>query len=305
MKNFLINISFCLTIFIFFQCKDDSNKDKIVPPSKESNQIESTDNSIKNLNISFLLDLSDRIDPNKYPNPAMEFYQRDVEYIKSVSEAFNSHLQRKKVREMNDKIQVFFDPEPLNQNINKISQDLRFSITRTNASLELLSEIKEAYTTEPKNIYELAIKDNKYVGSNTWRFFKTKVKDFCIEEGYRNILVILSDGYIYHKDTKIKENNLTTYLTPQDIRDFKLNTNRWDERLTTEKYGFIPATNNLENLEILVLGINPDKKNDFEEDVILRYWGDWFNNMKVGRYEIKTASLPSDLDKIIKSFILK
>ncbi|WP_323787906.1 hypothetical protein [Psychroserpens sp.] len=233
----------------------------------------------------------------------MEYYLRDVEYIKSVSEAFYSHLQRKKVRQMNDKMQVFFDPEPRNQNINKISENLRFNVSRNNASLELLDLIKESYATEPQKIYELAIKDNKYVGSDTWRFVKTKVKDFCIEDNYRNILVILTDGYIYHKDNHIEQNNQTTYLTPQDIRKFKLNSNKWDERMSSENYGFIPAVDNLEKLEILVLGINPDKKNDFEEDVIRRYWSDWFNNMKVGRYEIKTASLPSNMDKIIKDFI--
>lgn len=206
---------------------------------------------------------------------------------------------------MNDKIQVYFDPEPRNQKINKLSEDLRFTVTRTNASLKLLDVIKDSYASEPREIYDFAIADNTYVGSDTWRFFKTKVKDFCIEDRFRNILVILTDGYIYHKDTKIKENNLTTYLTPQDIRDFKLNTVNWEERYSEGNFGFIPATDNLDDLEILVFGINPDKKNDFEEDVIIRYWSDWFNKMKVGRYEIKTAELPSNMDKIIKDFILQ
>ncbi|WP_242156373.1 hypothetical protein [Aestuariivivens sediminis] len=280
-------------------CIDDSKENKSTLNGASINT-----NDVQNLNISFLLDLSDRIDPEKYPNPSMEYFLRDVEYIKSVSEAFYTHLKRKKVRQMNDKIQMYFDPEPRNQNINSISEDLRFNVSRQNASLELLDEIKEFYAEKPIKIYELAIKDDKYVGSDTWRFFKTKVNDFCIEDGYRNILVILSDGYIYHKDTKIRQDNQTTYLTPQDIRAFKLDTNNWDEKMSTENYGFIPAAENLDNLEILVLGINPDTKNDFEEDVIMSYWSNWFNEMKVKRYEIKTAGLPSDMDKIIKDFIL-
>jgi hypothetical protein len=305
MNRALFKIVLSAFIISLFSCVNDTKKNKTEKNNSERNSSEKKNNSDQNLNISFLLDLSDRIDPNKYPNPSMEYYLRDVEYIKSVSEAFYTHLQSKKVRQMNDKMQVFFDPEPRNQNINKLSENLKFNISRSNASLELLDQIKASYGSEPKEIYELAIKDNKYVGSDTWRFIKTKVKDFCIEDNYRNILVILTDGYIYHKDTHIEDNNLTTYLTPQGIRKFKLNSNNWDERMSTEKYGFIPATDNLENLEILVLGINPDKKNDFEEDVIMRYWSDWFNNMKVGRYEIKTAGLPSNMDKIIKDFILK
>ena len=58
-------------------------------------------------------------------------------------------------------------------------------------------------------------------------------------------------------------------------------------------------------LVILVLGINADKKNPYEEDVIIKYWEDWFNDMKVKKYEIKTSALPSNMDKIIKEFILK
>lgn len=258
-----------------------------------------------NLNISFLLDLSDRIDPKKYPNESMQYYLRDVGYIKSVSEAFDNHLRAKKVRQMNDKIQVFFDPEPKNQNINSISNDLRYSVERGNASLELLDEIKHTYSTKPLEIYDLAIKDNLYVGSDTWKFFKTKVKDFCIEENYRNILIILTDGYIYHQDTRMKEGNHTSYITPQVIRDNRLNDKKWKDIMTEKEFGFIPATQGLENLEILVLGINPDPKNPYEEEVIRKYWSDWFNAMEVGRYDIKTADLPSNMDKIIKEFILK
>lgn len=257
-----------------------------------------------NLNISFLLDLSDRIDPKKYPNESMQYYLRDVGYIKSVSEAFDNHLRAKKVRQMNDKIQVFFDPEPKNQNINSISNDLRYSVKRENASLELLDKIKHTYATKPLEIYDLAIKDNLYVGSDTWKFFKTKVKDFCIEENYRNILIVLTDGYIYHKDTKMKEGNLTSYITPQVIRNNRLNEKGWEDRMVEKEFGFIPATQGLENIEILVLGINPDPKNPYEEEVIRKYWSDWFNTMEVGRYDIKSAGLPSNMDKIIKEFIL-
>jgi len=290
-----------LLLIVFLSC--GKNPDKKV--TKEDNQIakEIPDKS-NNLNISFLLDLSDRISPSKYPNPTMEYYLRDVAFIKSVSEALDSHLRHKKVRAMNDKIQLFFEPEPLNQNINSISNSLKYAISRGNASLELLDKLKEVYATKPKEIYDLAIADNEYVGSDTWRFFKTKVNDYCIEEGYRNILIVLTDGYMYYKDTKIKEGNQTTYITPQEIRNNKLNTKDWKDKMIDQHFGFIPANDDLSNLEVLVLGINPDNKNPYEEDVLLKYWKDWFNSMHVKRYDIKTAELPSNLDKVIKEFIL-
>lgn len=301
-KTINLFLSF-LILLCCFSCATDSIKKEVnnLPLNKTS-----TKNTTKqNLNISFLLDLSDRINPRKYPNESMEFYQRDVAYIQSVSEAFDIHLRNKKVRQMNDRIQLYFDPEPLNKNINTLSNQLKYHVTRETVSLELLDKIKNTYATKPLKIYDLAIEDNKYVGSDTWRFFKTKVKDYCIEENYRNILVILTDGYIFHTNTKIKEGNLTSYLTPQSIRNFKLNTSNWEEKVEKEGFGFIPATQGLENLEVLVLGINATKKNPYEEDVITKYWSNWLSEMKVGKYQIKNTGLPSNLDKIIKDFILK
>lgn len=154
-------------------------------------------------------------------------------------------------------------------------------------------------------IYELAIKDNHYVGSDTWSFFKNKVKDYSIEEEYRNILIILTDGYMFHMNNKRTEGNKTTFLTPEYIRSEKLNSSQWENIFEKGEYGFIPATDNLENLEILVLGINPDPKNQYEGELIRKYWADWFEKMGVKRYEIKDAELPSNMEKIIQDFILK
>lgn len=302
--NKIINIVLSiLFIFVSFSCAEDTAKKEV----KKSDPIKGLNKSISNqhLNISFLLDLSDRINPTKYPNVSMEFYERDIAYIKSVSEAFDMHLRKKRVRQMNDKIQLYFDPEPLNKNINNISSELRYHITKDNVSLDLLDNIKKRYATKPLEVYNFAINDNKYIGSDTWRFFKTKVKDYCIEDEYRNILIILTDGYIYHKNTRLKEGNLTSYLTPQDIRKFKLNSSKWKEKMERENFGFIPVTDNLGALEVLVLGIHPDTKNPYEEDVITEYWSNWLTTMKVKRYQIKNAGLPSNMDKIIKDFILK
>ncbi len=299
MKHFYTNITLAILLLSLFACSSEPKEEKIVE-KKITKQTKATDN----LNISFLLDLSDRIDPEKYPNPSMDYYKRDAAYIQSVAEAFKQHLQTKKVRQMNDKIQLYFDPEPFNREVNTISNDLKFHVNKKNASIDLLEKINDAYTTEPEKIYTLAIQDNKYVGSNTWRFFKNKIKDYCIEDGFRNILVIITDGYIYHVNTIIREENLTTYITPQHIRNFKLTSTNWKTKLERDNFGFIPATDNLSNLEILVLGINPDKKSPFEEDIIKTYWSNWLTSMKVKRFEIRNADLPSDMDKLIKDFIL-
>jgi len=296
MKNTFTLIAMSFLFISTFSCKKESDKDE-------------TEVAVKNTvsedyNISLLLDLSDRISLEKNPNPTMEYYQRDLGYIKSVSEAFTQHLKSKRIRQINDKMQLFFNPEPLDPAINTIAQNLRISIDKNNISKELLNSINSNYASQTSKIYESAIKDNKYVGSDIWSFFDSKVKDQCIENKYRNILIVLTDGYMFYESTVMKEGNRTTYITPELIRKNGLNTKDWDKKFNEQDFGFIKANDDLSNLEVLVLGINPDKKNPYEEKVIRAYWTKWFTEMKISHFEIKNADLPSNMEKIIKDFIL-
>ena len=297
------NISLVLILsLILIACQDDPKEDS------ETNLVaEKTESGIQqteqNLNISFLLDLSDRIDPKKYPNEAMDYYKRDAAYIKSVAGAMRNHLNSKRIRQIDDRIQVFFEPEPSNADINEISEKLKFNFSRHNISKDLLKRFDDNYNKYPTDIYNLAIEDDYYIGSDTWRFFKTNVKDYCLEEGYRNILVIMTNGYIFHKDTKIKQGNRTSYLTPEYIRSANLTSNNWMDIYNEKNFGYIGLEKDLSNLEVLVLGINPDPKNDFEEEVIRKYWSDWMENMNVKKYKIMKADLPSNMKRIIEDFI--
>lgn len=297
------NITFLLSLsIVLIACQDEPKEDSKTSQVTEKTELK-TSQPGQNLNISFLLDLSDRIDPNKYPNDAMDYYKRDAAYINSVAAAMRNHLNSKRIRQINDKIKVYFEPEPSNPEINEISEKLKFNFSRHNISKDLLKNFDENYNNYPTEIYNLAIEDANYIGSDTWRFFKTNVNDYCIEEGYRNILVIMTDGYIFHKDTKIKQGNRTSYLTPEYIRSAGLNSNNWMDIYNEKDFGYISLEKDLSNLEVLVLGINPDPKNDFEEEVIRKYWSDWLESMNVKKYKIMKADLPSNMDRIIKDFI--
>ncbi|MBM1105041.1 hypothetical protein JQC67_02705 [Aurantibacter crassamenti] len=290
-----------LLILILLSCGGNPKEEKA---TVEGKPVEVKKEPV-NLNVSLLLDLSDRVDTVKYHNETMEFYLRDVGYIESISNAFINHLSLKKKRIIDDKIALFFNPEPKNQRINRISEDLKFHINRGNATTELFDNVKSVYSNKPKEIYEQTLEDNKYVGSDVWSFFKNKVKDFCIEEKSRNILIILTDGYLFHIDNIRDQENLSTYLTPQSIKKNQLNQADWEQKFNDKNYGFIPATTELNDLEVLVLGINPAKGNVYEDDIIKAYWENWFDKMEVGHYELRNADLPSDMDKIIREFILK
>ncbi len=297
MKKTLLKIAMSFLLVLFFSCKEEPKTG-----SKET----STKNSVsENYNISILVDLSDRISLKKNPNPTMEIYQRDLGYIKSVSEAFTEHLKSKRMRQIDDKMQLFFNPEPENQEINSISKQLKIFVDKNNASKEFLNSINDTYSSNTAAIYKSAITDDKYIGSDIWNFFDSKVQDQCIDKSFRNILIILTDGYMFYEGTQIKDGNLSNYLTPQLIKQNGLNTIHWQKKFDKENFGFIKIDADLSNLEVLVLGINPNKNNPFEEKIIKAYWTKWLSEMQIKHFEIKNADLPSNMDKIIKDFILR
>lgn len=283
---------FLIVSALFIQCSKAKEQGKGV-----SAPISNTSN-LKNLNVSVLIDLSDRIDPEKNPNPTMEYFQRDIEYIKSIDKGFLDHIKGKRVIQLDDQMQVFFNPEPSDPKMNDLTKELKISFDK-NTTKDNIDLVDKKYSALPSQIYESAIKDKQYVGSDIWEFFKNKVQDYCIKDDHRNILFILTDGYIFHKDSKFSEEKKTSYLTPELVRSLKLNTSNFKTKIQDKELGFIKANDDLDNLEVIVLGINPAKGNPFEGDVIKEYWENWFKEMKIKKYQIKSADLPSNIEPII------
>lgn len=286
-------IFYLLTIFSLVSCgKTPPPPCKPCPPVVDSN----------NINVSILIDLSDRIDPDANPNPAMPYLQRDMEYIKAIQKGFIDHLKSKKIITYDDQMQVFFNPEPSDPKINQFTKDLKVYFDK-NTSKDYFASVEKKYAEIPSYIYQSAIKDKNYIGSDIWEFFKNKVKDYCIKNDRRNILFILTDGYMYHADSRFeekKENSYkTSYLTGKLIKANHLTTSNFKTDIEKNGYGFVKANDNLENLEVIVLGIHPEKGNPFEEAVIKEYWESWFKEMKIKNYQIKSADLPSNIEPII------
>lgn len=283
-------ILYLLMIISLISCKKETPE----PPC--TNCPPETD--LNNINVSILIDLSDRIDPATNPNSTMPYFQRDVEYIKAIEKGFLNHIKSKRIITYDDQMQVFFNPEPSDPKINDFTNGLKVSFDK-NTPKSYFDEVDKKYSELPLHIYQSAIKDGNYVGSDIWEFFRNKVKDYCIKNDRRNILFILTDGYMYHEDSKFSQDNKTSYLTSKLIKSNNLTTTDFKTAIEKNKFGFVKANDNLSNLEVVVLGINPEKGNPFEEAVIKEYWENWFKEMKIKKYQIKSADLPSNLEPII------
>ena len=84
MKIFNIISLFAISMLLF-SCGNNQQKEN----SKNNISVESDDS--KQLNITFLLDLSDRIEPSKYPNTP-EHWQRDIAVIDEFVEIFKKEM---------------------------------------------------------------------------------------------------------------------------------------------------------------------------------------------------------------------
>lgn len=310
MKN--LNLLFLVIIGLLWSCKNDpkndNQKDIGTASAKASNSgcpsylVKEKQN---NLNISVLLDLSDRIEGSKT-------IEKDTAYLKSLADAFIHHINGKKSVLLEDRMQLFFNPEPSSNEINEIANKLNIAFTK-DASVNLIKDTKNLYAEEPLKLYKLAQADadgNKknYPGSDIWRFFKDNVRDYSMDDCHRNILVILTDGYMFYENTQMTEGNRTSYLTPNSLKRLNLKSSNWKKVMEEKDMGFIPANQNLEDLEVLVIGINSlNDENPYAQDIIQAYWSKWFEEMGIAEanYKIKNAVIPSNMEGIIMDFINK
>lgn len=284
--------------------QDTSNEQNII--KKENKKLSSKfenhicENTNKNLNISILLDLSDRI-------TIQNQIQQDTAYIKSIADIFLNHVKEKQAIFLEDRIQLFFEPNPNAGSTNVIAKKLKYTVSHQLASKKMLKNIEDSYYNLPIELYEKAIADKHTEnGANIWGFFKNKAKAYCVEECHRNILIILTDGYLYYEDSNTKNKSKTTYINSKLLSRKDLNTPHWQKTIEKKQLGIIKDVEDLKDLEVLVLGIDRrHHKNPYTEDIIKHLWVSWFQDMGITHYDIVNTDLPANIERVINNFITK
>lgn len=285
----LLYLCTVLNCFLLTECKPDTGTDD--PVNKPETKLE------EQFNISVLIDLSDRIDSsgNEFSPPQ---YQRDTAIIHAIIDIFKKNLQAPGRVTFNakDKFKIFFHPVPQDPQIALIAQNLQLDMEpmdpkqKKNAFLRTDS----IFAVNLMNIYDLALKKSKYEGADIWHFMKDDVKNKCVKDTtYRNILIILTDGYMYWPFDKRNEKNRYNYIGPKSnqLTMFR-GQNSWEEKFNAKDYGFIAERNDLSDLEILVIGVSTPKSHPEDYDILKKYWGKWFTEMGVRHYYILQTDQP-------------
>ncbi len=304
MKN-KIAFSLIICTLLFQSCK---NENQGIASTETEEEISPEVNlGDKQLNITILLDLSDRIEPTKYPAKP-EHFERDIELVSFFTEIFKKEMSEKGAYKADGKIKVIFSPRPSDDEINTIASNLNVDLSKARDNKhkkEIYDNITTDFRRNLEKIYGKTIETKKYPGSDIWRFFKNDVSDYALATGpnYRNILVVLTDGYLFHEDSKDKNKNRTAYLLPNTVQQNDLRNSNWQSKFQEGDYGFISSRNDLEDLEVLVLEVSPSPSHKNDEDVIKAYLEKWFQEMNVKNHEIYNSDLPEYTKTRISKFL--
>jgi len=284
MKTKVFFLSFIAIVIVsFFFCggcksgpTDKPDSTKIVPPPTDTQ---------KPLNISIYLDLSDRLVRDMAPCQK----DRDIEIVNYMAEIIKGHAVDQKILPCQDRIKIFFYPAPNDSKIALLSDDLEMDLGRVQPAekKKLLNEFQEKFKTSLTQVYDATLQGQNWIGSDIWGFFKKQVDTYCIKEDARNIIVILTDGYIYHDNNLLQEGNNYSYIVPKT--------------LTNKNSGLIVSRQGLEDLEVLMLEVNPidPKQQDQMENIL----SNWFSAMGVQKLYVGETDQPSNTKLIIDKFM--
>ena len=278
-----------VTILAFASCGGTgSNK------TEQPNEIASQ--SDKPLNISIYLDLSDRLKSDLTPSQK----ERDLAIVGHIVDYFRVQTVGPKILQSKNNIKVFFYPAPNSSEIATLAEELSIDITKYNGverrvvldgdATQGKPSLKESFNKNLSAIYDKTLVENQWPGCDIWDFFSSKNVDTqCIRDGFRNILVILTDGYLFDEKHKVKDGNAYSYVTPTTLKD--------------PKASLIVKRTGLENLEVRILEVNPTDIN--YRDQLKTVLENWLKGMGVKEENITVSQtdLPSNTQTVINSFL--
>lgn len=150
----------------------------------------------KPLNISIFLDLSDRLVKSTTPSQK----EKDIAIVKDVCEYFKEQTKGTAILTTENHLKVLFYPIPNNSSITSLAGDLDVDMASIEPAKRMptLNGLSDKFSNNLSQIYDKTISEKNWIGCDIFNFFDSKkVDQLCVRNGARNILIILTDGYIY------------------------------------------------------------------------------------------------------------
>ncbi|MDE6271814.1 MAG: hypothetical protein K2M31_02265 [Muribaculaceae bacterium] len=278
-KFYIISLLSVILLTVIFQgCGKSAGSQR---EDKENDRVEEANS--QPLNLTIFVDLSDRIEKEK---DKMIQAEKDRLIINALANGFIEKQIKEGFQKSKDCFQVIFYPAPLES--QTLADNLNLDLgSIVGPKKKDLNDFKSNYEVNVKSLYDKALNEKDYFGSDIWGYFnKDKVKDFY-KDGYRNVLVILSDGYIYDANNKLNNGLQYSYILPQTlaVKDSEL----------------IPCEISNPNFELFFMECNPNPQTDFPK--MKSVLNNWFTHMGINKIDIQDTDLPANTIKHLEKDI--
>ncbi len=231
------------------------------------------------LNLIIVPDLSRRLIDSRN-NP--EQVNNDLILLNYLYEEFYNQTRLK----INSKDRLIVDVTDQNQaqgNSRTLANNLIFDLSEhRNKSNRLYFEsenVKGRFSTNINALYQQAIK--RPLGADYWYYFNRmlskNLKKSTLFDQYRNVVVIITDGYLESEKTFFTGN---AALQKNICNQMK--TKRINEIFQQMKLQIPPCNIDLSDTEILILEVQERREGQgCHYDILQKYWKDWFVGMNV------------------------
>ncbi|MBR3479875.1 MAG: hypothetical protein IKH32_04110 [Prevotella sp.] len=240
------------------------------------------------LNLSIYLDLSDRIDTTQKDKEQQK--AKDIAIVDFLANHIKDRAVKQKILPCKDRIKVFFYPAPNDSKISMLAEKLELDLgkTKMQEKKKALNTFADEFKICMEQIYQSTITTSNWQGSDIWGFFNKPIDNYCIKDGYRNVLVVLTDGYIYYAPNSSMQNGHSfNKITNATLKDP-------DSNLISERTG-------LDDLEVLMLELNPNPLT--YQSKMEKVITDWLKSMGVQRCYVGETDVPANTKMIIENFL--
>ena len=298
--NNLLLLIFPFLIFIF-GCQSHNSSDS---NNKEVD-------TLNYVNITVLLDLSNRIDGILHPDQV----QRDTLIIREILNNFSEQVKHNGYIYSKDKIQILIAPQAGNKTINFNPHIEIAEIAKSNKIVrQVLPQSKTQFIKDVTDIYS---SKQMFNGADIYTFFKDfpeadfieksyeeKSRDGNVFYKYHNKMIIITDGYLnFEPKTQAVRCSNNSCMQMNVLR----HDSNWKQNFSKFKLKPIEGKN-FQNLEVLLLEINPNHPeiNVHESEIIEYYWKQWFNDINIKYIPLHQATEGIPLvNSSVKSFLTK
>ncbi|MBQ4485221.1 MAG: hypothetical protein II934_09530 [Prevotella sp.] len=219
--------------------------------------------------------------------------EKDTAIVGYIADYFLKESKDNGIQESQNRIKVLFYPEPQGTAMVKCADDLNVDIQKCKEGAERknkVKNVKETFQKSLEQVYTQAIKDSNFPGCDIWGFFSNKKVDIhCISDNHRNILFVLTDGYILDEKTMERNGDISNYIS--------------SKILTNPNAELEVGRTGLENLEVAILEINPQDPKHLKK--MTSMIENWLKGMgiKEENITISDTGLPVNTKRVIESFL--